>query len=143
MRKVDRSGLTWTCANARWRTMANARARRGDVNQALFVFDVQPSFVPPGRQVEGVARLARLMRSVAKVERHDEHVTRFSRQLGCKPAPDARPMVSTGELFMKRGCASPAELLRHLWMRTWNVPSAASGWHLHSRGLDHALRCGP
>jgi nicotinamidase-related amidase len=84
------------------------------MHQALLVIDVQPCFSPPAWQVEGIARLAATMHSVATVERHDESVTPFWRQLGWKPAPDDAPLVQTDKLFMKHGYAPPPQLIRHL-----------------------------
>lgn len=54
------------------------------------------------------------MRSVATVERHDESVTPFWRQLGWKSAPDDEPLIDTDRLFIKHGYAPPAELIAHL-----------------------------
>lgn len=67
------------------------------MHQALLVIDVQPCFNPPDWQVEGIAQLAPTMRSLATVERHDESVTPFWRQLGWKPALDDQPLVATDE----------------------------------------------
>ncbi|WP_443478290.1 cysteine hydrolase family protein [Novosphingobium aerophilum] len=84
------------------------------MEQALLVIDIQPSFNPPQWLVEGAAQLARTMRSVATVERHDETVTPFWKQLGWKPAPDDQSLVETGRLFAKHGYSPPPELIRHL-----------------------------
>lgn len=86
----------------------------GAVRQVLLIIDVQPSFNPPGWQVAGIARLAKTMHSIATVERHDESVTPFWRQLGWKPAPDDEPLVATDKVFVKHGYAPPAELIRYL-----------------------------
>jgi nicotinamidase-related amidase len=84
------------------------------MEQALLIIDVQPCFDPPDWQVEGIRRLAPSMHSIATVERHDESVTPFWRQLGWKPAPDDEPLVATDKLFVKHGYAPPAALIRYL-----------------------------
>ena len=84
------------------------------MEQALLVIDVQPCFNPPAWQVEGIAQLASTMRSVATVERHDESVTPFWRQLGWKPAANDDPLVPTDKLFVKHGYAPPPELIQYL-----------------------------
>ncbi|TCM12739.1 nicotinamidase-related amidase [Novosphingobium sp. PhB165] len=84
------------------------------MEQALLVVDIQPSFNPPEWQVEGVSHLARTMRSVATVERHDETITPFWKQLGWKPAPDDQSLVVTDRVFVKHGYSPPPELIRYL-----------------------------
>lgn len=54
------------------------------------------------------------MHSIATVERHDESVTPFWRQLGWTPAPDDEPLVATDMVFVKHGYAPPDELIRYL-----------------------------
>jgi len=69
------------------------------VRQALLIIDVQPSFNPPDWLIEGINRLIGTMPSVATVERHNEAVTPFQRQLGWTPGPttiaSSRPTRST------------------------------------------------
>lgn len=84
------------------------------MEQALLIIDVQPCFNPPQWQVDGIAQLALKMHSVATVERHDESVTPFWRQLGWKPAPDDEPLVVANKVIVKHGYAPPVELIRHL-----------------------------
>lgn len=84
------------------------------MEQVLLVIDVQPCFNPPEWQAQGIAQLAAHMHSVATVERHDENVTPFWRQLGWKPAPDDEPLVTTDTLFVKHGYAPPVDLIRYL-----------------------------
>jgi nicotinamidase-related amidase len=83
------------------------------MKQALLIIDVQPYFNPPGWQVEGIARLAPTMHSVATVERHDEAVTPSERQLGWEPAPADNPLVPTDKVFVKHGYLPPPELIGH------------------------------
>lgn len=84
------------------------------MKQALLVIDVQPCFHPPQWQIAGITRLALTMYSIATVERHDEDVTPFRRQLGWKPAPSDEPLVVTDKVFVKHGYAPPAALIHHL-----------------------------
>jgi nicotinamidase-related amidase len=84
------------------------------MKQALLVVDVQPCFNPPEWQVAGISWLAPTMHSVATVERHDEAVTPFERQLGWKPAPADDPLVQTDKVFVKHGYLPPPELIGHL-----------------------------
>jgi nicotinamidase-related amidase len=53
------------------------------------------------------------MHSIATVERHDEMVTPFSRQLGWKPAPDDDPLVPADKVFVKHGYLPPYELVSY------------------------------
>lgn len=78
------------------------------------IVDVQRSFDPPRWQTEGIARLAAKLYSVATVERHDEAITPFWRQLGWKPASDDAPLVRADKLFIKHGYAPPPALIAHL-----------------------------
>jgi nicotinamidase-related amidase len=84
------------------------------MRQALLVIDVQPCFNPSASQVEAITRLASTMYSIATVERHDESITPFWRQLGWKPAPDDEPLVPADRMFVKHGYAPPVELTAHL-----------------------------
>ncbi|BBF70790.1 hydrolase [Sphingomonas bisphenolicum] len=94
--------------------MTEAKRLWRGMKQALLVIDVQPSFDPPEWQVQGIARLASTMLSVATVERHDESVTPFWGQLGWKPAPDDDPLVRTDRLFVKHGYSPPVALIAYL-----------------------------
>ena len=84
------------------------------MEQALLVIDVQPCFDPPRWQVEAIAKLVPTMRSIATVERHDEDVTPFWRQLGWEPTPDDEPLIATDKVFVKHGYAPPVALIRYL-----------------------------
>jgi len=89
------------------------------MKQALLIVDVQPCFNPPEWQVEGISQLAPTMHSVATVERHDEAVTPFERQLGWKPAPADEPLIPTNKVFVKHGYLPPSELIRYLKSRSF------------------------
>ena len=84
------------------------------MRQALLIIDVQPSFAPPEAMVAEIAALARRMPSVATVERHDESVTPFERQLGWKPALDDDSLVPVDRVFVKHGYLPPPALIDHL-----------------------------
>lgn len=96
------------------------------MKQALLVVDVQPSFEPPAWQVEQISRLAPTLYSVATVERHDESVTPFWRQLGWKPGPSDDPLVVTDKVYVKHGYLPPPALVEDL----------------KSIGFDRVLVCG-
>jgi nicotinamidase-related amidase len=82
--------------------------------QALLVVDVQPSFAVPDDVIEGIRALARMMPSVATVERHDEAVTPFERQLGWKPGRDDESLIAADHIFIKHGYLPPAAMIDHL-----------------------------
>ncbi len=84
------------------------------MRQALLIIDVQPSFSPPAWLVEGITRLLGTMPSVATVERHDESVTPFRRQLGWTPAPDDDSLVAADHVHVKHGYAPAPETIAHL-----------------------------
>ena len=84
------------------------------MRQALLIIDVQPSFSPPKWLVEGINKLIGTMPSVATVERHDEAVTPFQRQLGWTPAPDDDSLVAADEVHVKYGYAPTPETIAHL-----------------------------
>ena len=84
------------------------------MKQALYIVDVQPSFHPPSRLVEEIARLATTMPSIASVERHDESVTPFERQLGWTPGKDDESLVAADRIFIKYGYAPPKEAVDYL-----------------------------
>ncbi|MFA6113090.1 MAG: cysteine hydrolase family protein [Sphingomonas sp.] len=83
------------------------------MRQALLVVDVQPSFDPPAWLVEEIDALAATLHSVATVERHDESVTPFERQLGWKPGPADESLVRTDALFVKHGYLPPTAAIDH------------------------------
>ena len=84
------------------------------MRQVLLIIDVQPSFNPPQSLVDGIASLIGRMPSVASVERHDESVTPFQRQLGWQPAAHDQSLVAADRIFIKHGYAPTAEMLDYL-----------------------------
>lgn len=84
------------------------------MKQALYIVDVQPSFNPPAALVADISALAATMPSVASVERHDESVTPFVRQLGWKPGRDDCSLVAADWIFIKHGYAPPRAAIDHL-----------------------------
>ena len=119
------------------------------MRQALLVVDVQPSFSPPDMLVRDISRLASLLPSAATVERHDEAVTPFERQLGWKPGTSDLSLVPVDRTFVKHGYLPPAELVEHL--RQLNVDRVlvcgiqadtcvlAAGFALFDAGLHPTL----
>lgn len=96
------------------------------MDQALLIIDVQASFSPPSWQVEQIAQLATKMHAVATVERHDEAVTPFWRELGWKPGVADEPLVRADAVFVKHGYLPPVQLIDHL----------------KARGVEQVLVCG-
>ena len=84
------------------------------MKQALLVVDVQPSFSPPPALVRDISRLAASMPSIATVERHDEAVTPFERQLGWKPGLADESLVPADRVFVKHGYLPPPEAIDYL-----------------------------
>ena len=84
------------------------------MRQALLVIDIQPSFSPPGWLVDGINKLIGTMPSVATVERHDEAVTPFARQLGWAPAPDDDSLIKADVVHVKHGYAPTPETVAYL-----------------------------
>jgi nicotinamidase-related amidase len=84
------------------------------MRQALLAVDIQASFAPPDALIRNVARLAATMPSVATVERHDETITPFERQLGWKPGPSDECAVRVDRVFIKHGYLPPKEMIDHL-----------------------------
>ena len=96
------------------------------MRQALLIIDVQPSFNPPDWLIEGVNRLIGTMPSVATVERHDEAVTPFQRQLGWAPGLDDDSLIKADVVHVKHGYA----------------PTPATVAHLKSLSPERVLVCG-
>ena len=84
------------------------------MRQVLLIVDVQPSFNPPQWLVDGIGTLVGRMPSVASVERHDESVTPFQRQLGWQPAADDQSLVAADRIFIKHGYGPTDEMLAYL-----------------------------
>ena len=84
------------------------------MRQVLLIIDVQPSFNPPTWLVDGINTLLGRMPSVATVERHDESVTPFARQLGWQPAPNDQSLVAADRNFIKHGYAPTPETVSYL-----------------------------
>jgi nicotinamidase-related amidase len=84
------------------------------MRQVLLIIDVQPSFAPPDWLVDGINALLGRMPSVATVERHDESITPFARQLGWQPAPDDDSLIAADHVFIKHGYAPTPETISHL-----------------------------
>ncbi|NTF07529.1 cysteine hydrolase family protein [Agrobacterium rubi] len=84
------------------------------MKQVLYIVDVQPSFSPPAQLVADITALAGQMHSVASVERHDESVTPFERQLGWKPGTSDDSLVSADRILIKHGYAPPKDAVDYL-----------------------------
>jgi nicotinamidase-related amidase len=84
------------------------------MKQALLIIDVQPSFPVPVEIVRGISALAAMMPSVATVERHDESVTPFERQLGWKPGIADDSLVPADRVFIKHGYLPPPAAIDYL-----------------------------
>ncbi|HEY5255109.1 MAG TPA: cysteine hydrolase family protein [Acidobacteriaceae bacterium] len=93
---------------------------------ALFVVDVQASFEMPAAIIEKIAALTKRYYTIATVERHDEAVTPFERQLGWRPGVADECMIPTDRVFIKHGYLPPAEAIQHL----------------KERGFERVLVCG-
>src|SRR3569833_351310 len=84
------------------------------MKQALLVVDVQPSFPIPSGVLEEIRRLSASFATVATVERHDESVTPFERQLGWKPGKADENLVPAERVFIKHGYLPPMAAIEHL-----------------------------
>jgi nicotinamidase-related amidase len=84
------------------------------MKQALLIIDVQPSFPMPAEILQGIRRLSAALPSVATVERHDESVTPFERQLGWKPGKSDESLVPADRIFVKHGYLPPPAAIHHL-----------------------------
>ena len=61
--------------------------------QALLAVDVQPSFAVPDIIISEIIELSQRLYTIATVERHDETITPFERQLGWKPGVDDETLI--------------------------------------------------
>jgi hypothetical protein len=84
------------------------------MKQALLVVDVQPSFPVPIEIVQGIRELSTVLPSIATVERHDESITPFERQLGWKPGKSDDSLVVTDRTFIRHGYLPPAAAIDYL-----------------------------
>ncbi|MBF6029441.1 cysteine hydrolase family protein [Pseudomonas sp. P115] len=84
------------------------------MRQVLLIIDVQPSFTPPEWLVDGINTLLGRLPSVATVERHDESITPFTRQLGWQPAPNDQSLIAADRIFIKHGYAPTPETVAYL-----------------------------
>lgn len=84
------------------------------MKEALFVVDVQPTFATPAAVVDEIRTLSGKLYTVATVERHDEAITPFERQLGWKPGPSDEALIPADKVFIKHGYLPPAEAIAHL-----------------------------
>lgn len=84
------------------------------MKQALVVVDVQPSFPVPMEVLHGIRELSTILPSVAIVERHDESVTPFEKQLGWKPGANDESLVLADRVFMKHGYLPPRAAIEYL-----------------------------
>ncbi|NTJ42466.1 cysteine hydrolase family protein [Agrobacterium larrymoorei] len=84
------------------------------MRQVLYIVDVQPSFNPPPALMTDITSLAKRMHSVASVERHDENITPFERQLAWKPGVDDDSFVPADRVFIKHGYAPPKDAVDYL-----------------------------
>ena len=96
------------------------------VTDALLVVDVQASFAVPDAIVIGIKELAARLHTIATVERHDETVTPFERQLGWKPGADDVSLIAAEHVFIKHGY----------------LPPIAAIDHLRERGTERVFVCG-
>ena len=76
--------------------------------------DVQRSFTMPASMIDEIASLTTHFYTVATVERHDEAMTPFERQLGWKPGIHDECLIPAHRIFIKHGYLPPAEAIRHL-----------------------------
>jgi Amidases related to nicotinamidase len=119
------------------------------MKQALLIVDVQPSFPISMEILHGIRELSAILPSVATVERHDESVTPFERQLGWKPGKADESLIPANRVFIKHGYLPPPaaiEYLRSLRMDRILVCGAqadtcvlAAGFALFDAGLHPTL----
>lgn len=81
------------------------------------VVDVQASFAVPDALLAQIVAFAPALHTVATVERHDERVTPFERQLGWKPGASDVPLVPADRVFLKHGYLPPPALIDHFRAR--------------------------
>jgi nicotinamidase-related amidase len=84
------------------------------MKQALLIVDVQPSFSIPLEVLQGIRELSATLPSVATVERHNELVTPFERQLGWKPGNAEESLIPANRIFIKYGFLPPPAAIEYL-----------------------------
>ncbi|MGE3475304.1 MAG: hypothetical protein AB7H70_05815 [Rhodospirillaceae bacterium] len=84
------------------------------MKEALLVVDVQPTFAAPAAVVDEIRALSGKIYTVATVERHNEAITPFERQLGWTPGANDEALVAANRVFIKHGYLPPVELITHL-----------------------------
>lgn len=82
--------------------------------QALLVIDVQPTFEVPDAMVRGITQLSRRLPTIATVERHDESITPFERQLNWKPGTNDESLIPADRVFIKHGYLPPPAAIDYL-----------------------------
>lgn len=92
----------------------NLRATYHIMKQVLFIVDVQPSFPISMEILHGIRELSAILPSVATVERHDESVTPFERQLAWKPGKADESLVLANRVFIKYGFLPPPAAIEYL-----------------------------
>jgi nicotinamidase-related amidase len=84
------------------------------MRQALLIVDVQSTFSPSEKLVDGIRALSAHIPTVASIELHDEQATPFQRQLGWHPASEDVALVEADQVFVKHGYGQTAETLDYL-----------------------------
>ncbi|MDW9405262.1 isochorismatase family protein [Pseudomonas soli] len=96
------------------------------MQQFLLIVDVQSTFSPSEKLVDGIRVLSAHIPTIASVELHDEQVTPFQRQLGWHPASEDVALVEADKVFVKHGYGQSAETLDYI----------------KSLGVERVLVCG-
>jgi nicotinamidase-related amidase len=84
------------------------------MKQALLIVDIQASFPISMEILHGIRELSAMLPSVATVERHDESVTPFERQLGWKPGTADENLIAADRVFIKHGYLPPPDAIDYL-----------------------------
>lgn len=84
------------------------------MKQAVLIVDIQPSFEPPEWLIKRAQALSDAFPSVATIERHNEEIVPFQRQLNWAPAPSDDSLVSADHLCVKYGYRPSPETIEHL-----------------------------
>lgn len=84
------------------------------MHQVLLIVDVQSTFSPSEKLVDGIRVLSAHIPTLASIELHDEQVTPFQRQLGWHPAREDVALVEADKVFVKHGYGQSAETLAYI-----------------------------